>query len=73
MWNGGMLVGVEPARSCGLSALACAAKAPMSWRRSISSPGHLVRVDLLGDRELAIESNGLRGAGDPLGSAHGDE
>jgi hypothetical protein len=60
VWNGGMLIGLEPSGRAAY-ALRLRAEAPDTLTSFDLFTGHLVRIELLSDRELGIESNGLKG------------
>jgi CubicO group peptidase (beta-lactamase class C family) len=60
VWNGGMLIGLEPSGRAAY-ALRLRAEAPDTLTSFDLFTGHLVRIELLSDRELGIESNGLNG------------
>jgi hypothetical protein len=57
VWNGGMLIGLEPAGRAAYP-LWLRGEGPDEFASFDLFTGRLVRVSLLGDRELAIESNG---------------
>jgi hypothetical protein len=59
VWNNGMLVGVEPGGRAAYP-LALRAEGDDALTSFDLFTGHLVHIDLLGDRELAIESNGIK-------------
>ena len=58
IWSGGMLVGVEPAGRAAYT-LRLRSESPGALASFDLFTGHLVRVELLGDRALGIESNGV--------------
>ena len=59
VWNGEMLIGLEPGGRAAYQ-LRLRSEGPDEFAAFDLFTGHLVRVELLGNRELAIESNGLR-------------
>jgi hypothetical protein len=58
VWRGGMLIGLEPAGRAAYP-LRLSADGPDELASFDLFTGHLVRIALLGDRELAIQSNGV--------------
>ena len=58
VWRGGMLIGLEPAGRAAYP-LRLSADGPDSLASFDLFTGHLVRIALVGDRELAIQSNGV--------------
>jgi hypothetical protein len=58
VWRGEMLIGLEPAGRAAY-ALRLSADGPDELASFDLFTGHLVRIGLLGDRELAIQSNGM--------------
>jgi CubicO group peptidase (beta-lactamase class C family) len=59
VWNGGMLIGLEPGGRAAYALRLQAERSDTLTSFDLFS-GHLVRIELLANRELAIESNGLR-------------
>jgi len=59
VWNAGMLIGLEPAGRAAYALRLQAERSDTLTSFDLFS-GHLVRIALLGNGELAIESNGLR-------------
>jgi len=59
VWNGGMLVGLEPA---GRAAYVLRLRPERDGELAAFNlfTGHLVRVSLIADREIAIESSGVK-------------
>ena len=58
VWRGDMLIGLEPAGRAAYP-LRLSADGPDALASFDLFTGHLVRIELLGDRELAIQSNGV--------------
>jgi len=58
VWRGDLLIGLEPAGRAAYP-LRLSADGPDALASFDLFTGHLVRIELLGDRELAIESNGV--------------
>jgi CubicO group peptidase (beta-lactamase class C family) len=58
VWRGGMLIGLEPAGRAAYP-LRLSADGPGELASFDLFTGHLVRIELVGDRELAIQSNGV--------------
>ena len=58
VWRGEMLIGMEPAGRAAYP-LRLSADGPDELASFDLFTGHLVRIELLGDRELAIQSNGV--------------